>query len=63
MKKKIKSFNVHVYGILDKKLEKITKVSLDEEEIRLDLDLDNHDGKLVLCDFNLKVKLAIDCND
>ena len=56
-KKKTKLICAHVYGILDQKINKITKVSLDEEEIKLDLDLDNHGGNLMLCEFDLRVEL------
>lgn len=58
-KKKSKIFSLCVYGILDKKKKKITKVSLIKEEIQLDVDLDNHEGTLSLCSFDLKIKLVI----
>lgn len=59
MKRKGKSqkiLSLHVFGILDNHLKKIIKVSLDQEELEFDLDLDNHDGRLSLCDFEIKVK-------
>lgn len=48
--------SLHVYGIIDKNLAKVTKVSLNREELEFELDCDNHDNNLMLCDFELKVK-------
>jgi hypothetical protein len=62
MKRKRKSqkiLSLHVFGILDKKLLKVTKVSLDQEELEFDIDLDNIDDRLTLCDFEIKVKFPI----
>lgn len=54
-----KLLSLHVYGILNKKLEKITKVSLDKEELIFEIDLDNYSGHLVLCDFYVKVDMPL----
>lgn len=59
-RKKTKTLSLHVYGILDRKRGKITKVGLDKEEIQFEVDLDNHDSNFGLCDFELKVKIPID---
>lgn len=58
-KKKTKTISVHVYGILDRKKQKITKVSLDKEDIKLDIDLENFDGRLMLCEFDLRIVLPL----
>lgn len=54
-----KILSLHVYGILDKKAAKIRKVSLDREELEFEIELDNIDGNLMLCDFDLKVAFPI----
>lgn len=56
-RKKIKSLSLHVYGILDKTKKEVTKVSLDREEIQLEIDLDNHNRNFSLCDFLIKVHI------
>ena len=58
-KPKPKSFSLRVYGILDKKKKQITRVSLNKEEIQLEIDLDNHEGNLSLYRFDIKVKIVI----
>ena len=58
-KQKSKVFSLCVYGILDKKKKQITKVSLNQEEIQLEIDLDNHAGNLSLCSFDIKIKMVI----
>ena len=55
--KKRKFFSIRIYGILDKKNEKILKVSLNKEEIKFELDLDNYDDNFILCDFDLKIEI------
>jgi len=54
-----KVLSLHVYGILDKKAAKIHKVSLDREELEFEIELDNIEGNLMLCDFELKVAFPI----
>ncbi len=56
-KKKTKMYSVRVYGILDKKKDQIVKVGLDREEIQFDIDLDNIERNLILCEFDLRVEL------
>ncbi len=59
-KKKFKFLFLHVYGILDKKKGDLLKVSLNKEEIQLEIDLDNHDRNFALCEFSIKIKIPID---
>jgi hypothetical protein len=62
MKRTRKNQNIlslHVYGILDKEKNKIIKVSLDREDLKFELELDNHSGTLILCDFDIKVKFSL----
>jgi len=54
-----KILSLHVYGILDKVTKKINKVSLDREELEFEIELDNIQGNLLLCDFAIKVKFPI----
>ena len=56
-KQKTKIISVRVYGIFDKKKRKVTKVSLNQEEIQFEIDLDNLDGNLFLCIFDIKMPL------
>ncbi len=58
-RKKPKIFSFRVYGILDKNKKEITKISLNEEEIQLEVDLENLHGNLALCSFDVKVKIPI----
>ena len=58
-KKKPKILSLRVYGILDKKKKQITKVHLNREDIQLEIDLDNHEGNLSLCSFDIKIKVVI----
>lgn len=58
-KSKNKTLSLHVYAILDKKFRRVTKVSLDKEEIEFEIDLDNHDQNLILCNFEIRIKIPI----
>jgi hypothetical protein len=58
-RKKFKILSLHVYGILDKDKEEVIKVNLDKEELLFELELDNHNGSLILCDFDVKVKFFV----
>jgi hypothetical protein len=54
-----KILSLHVYGILDKVAKKVTKVSLDREELEFEIELDNIEGHLMLCDFTIQVAFPI----
>jgi len=58
-KQKAQKIFISVYGILDKNKKKIIKVSLDKNEIQLEIDLDNHKGNLYLCKFDIRTEILI----
>lgn len=54
-----KILSLRVFGILNTVTKKVTKVSLDREELEFEIELDNIQGNLLLCDFTVKVQFPI----
>jgi hypothetical protein len=59
IRKKQKILSLRVYGIMDIERETVIKVNLNKEELEFELELDNHDGNLILCSFDIKIKFLI----